>query len=133
MSCSLRIYLLVVATTMTLNFSGLPISGVDNLRLNDSRPKPGRMEQGSYDIVAKVFFFHPDMTYKSSRGQSCSHKVRESYPGAAHSQKDAITMCPVRDSNHGPLCAIPTTLTTQPLRRTKVWSGNQADVLQSQN
>ena len=42
----------------------------------------------------------------------------------------------VRDSNLGPLCAccaIPTTLTTQPLRRTKVWSGNQADVLQSQN
>ena len=27
----------------------------------------------------------------------------------------------VRESNLGPLCAIPTTLTTQPLRLTKVW------------
>ena len=39
----------------------------------------------------------------------------------------------VRESNLGPLCAIPTTLTIQPLRRTKVWPGNQPYVLQSQN
>ena len=45
--------------------------------------------------------------------------VRESYPGAAHDQKDAITLCPVRESNLGPLCAISTTLTTQPLRQDK--------------
>ena len=59
----------------------------------------------------------PLVDYKSSRGQTCI--IRESYPGAAHDQKDAITLCPVRESNLGPLCAISTTLTTQPLRQDK--------------
>ena len=40
---------------------------------------------------------------------------------------------PGRESNLGPLCARLTTLTTQLPRRTKVWSGNPTDVLQSRN
>ena len=76
-------------------------------------------------------FFLPHYNTLADSGQRPEARGRggESNPGAAHGEKFAITLCPVRESNLGPLCASSTTLTTQLTRRTKVWSGNPTDVI----
>ena len=55
--------------------------------------------------------------------------VGASYPGALGQR--VIHFFGIRTCD--PCDSFLTILTNQPLRRTKAWSGNQADVLQSQN
>ena len=97
-------YLLVVATTMTINFSGLPISGVAQSPTNRSQDWILEGWSRGRAILSRDFLFHPvtcdmtshDMTWHTSPAEASPVvTVRESYPGAAHDQKDAITLCPV--------------------------------------
>ena len=66
------------------------------------------MEMGRGCFTKNKFFLaHAQHSDPEARGHG-----GVSYPGAAHGQKYAITVCPVRESNLGPLCAKLTTLTT---------------------
>ena len=137
MSCSLRIYLLMVAATSDSQFSLTFPDWLESWTVIEPGFKSRWVEKGWW-ILNSDCSFSPFFLWHGARDWESQIQVqlivRKMPSHWAPSEIEPKVPCgTVRESNLGPLCAIPTTLTIQPLRRTKVWPGNQPDVLQSQN